>query len=156
LKRAVFSVYTDVFMMKTYSELRRTVARLWRNGCTTYTRVVAPQKRNYFCLSQRKRRTTSARMRVPKMVKNGFNSGLPVSPVFEEDKNPQRNQELTRSPKPSLDREGRIKTILGQFRNKHARYRNRKSWAFNDDLLRLLSCLRAQRFSSSFAHSCPI
>jgi hypothetical protein len=25
-------------------------------------------------------------MRVPKMVKNGFNSGLPVSPVFEEDK----------------------------------------------------------------------
>jgi hypothetical protein len=27
-----------------------------------------------------------ARMRVPKMVKNGFNSGLPVSPVFEEDK----------------------------------------------------------------------
>jgi hypothetical protein len=44
LKRAVFSVYTDVFMMKTYSVLRRTVARLWRNGCTTYTRVVAPQK----------------------------------------------------------------------------------------------------------------
>jgi len=30
-----------------------------------------------------------ARMRVPKMVKNGFNSGLPVSPVFEEDKIPQ-------------------------------------------------------------------
>ena len=36
--------------------------------------------------------------------------------------NPQRNQEQTRSPKPSLDHEGRIKTILGQFRNKHARY----------------------------------
>jgi hypothetical protein len=30
-----------------------------------------------------------ARMRVPKMVKNGFNSGLPVSPVFEEDKIPR-------------------------------------------------------------------
>jgi hypothetical protein len=30
-----------------------------------------------------------ARMRVPKMVKNGFNSGLPVSPVFEEDKIPK-------------------------------------------------------------------
>jgi hypothetical protein len=28
-------------------------------------------------------------MRVPKMVKNGFNSGLPVSPVFEEDKIPK-------------------------------------------------------------------
>jgi len=27
-----------------------------------------------------------ARMCVPKMVKNGFNSGLPVSPVFEETK----------------------------------------------------------------------
>jgi len=30
-----------------------------------------------------------ARMRVPKMVKNGFNSVLPVYPVFEEDKIPQ-------------------------------------------------------------------
>jgi len=30
-----------------------------------------------------------ARMAVPKMVKNGFNSGLPVSPVFEEDKIPK-------------------------------------------------------------------
>jgi hypothetical protein len=28
-------------------------------------------------------------MRVPKMVKNGFNSGLPVYPVFEEDKIPR-------------------------------------------------------------------
>jgi hypothetical protein len=28
-------------------------------------------------------------MRVPKMVKNGFNSGLLVSPVFEEDKIPK-------------------------------------------------------------------
>jgi hypothetical protein len=28
-------------------------------------------------------------MRVPKMVKNGFNSGLPVSSVFEEDKIPK-------------------------------------------------------------------
>jgi len=60
-------------------------------------------------------------MRVPKMVKNGFNSGLLVSPVFEGRQNPQRNQEQTRSPKPSLDHEGRIKTILGQFGNRHAR-----------------------------------
>jgi hypothetical protein len=29
--------------------------------------------------------STIARMCVPKMVKNGFNSSLPVSPVFEED-----------------------------------------------------------------------
>jgi hypothetical protein len=28
-------------------------------------------------------------MRVPKMVKNGFNSVLPVYPVFEEDKIPK-------------------------------------------------------------------
>jgi hypothetical protein len=28
-------------------------------------------------------------MRVPKMAKNGFNSVLPVSPVFEEDKIPK-------------------------------------------------------------------
>jgi hypothetical protein len=28
-------------------------------------------------------------MRVPKMVKNGFNSGLPVSPVLEKDKIPK-------------------------------------------------------------------
>jgi hypothetical protein len=28
-------------------------------------------------------------MRVPKMVKNGFNSVLPVSTVFEEDKIPK-------------------------------------------------------------------
>jgi hypothetical protein len=30
-----------------------------------------------------------ARMRVPKMVKNGFNSGLPVSAVLKEDKIPK-------------------------------------------------------------------
>jgi hypothetical protein len=30
-----------------------------------------------------------ARMRVPKLVKNGFNSVLPVSPVFEETKIPK-------------------------------------------------------------------
>jgi hypothetical protein len=28
-------------------------------------------------------------MRVPKMVKNGFNSGLPVSPVLKKDKIPK-------------------------------------------------------------------
>jgi hypothetical protein len=33
-----------------------------------------------------------ARMRVPKMVKNGFNSGLPVSPVFEQDKIPKKSR----------------------------------------------------------------
>jgi hypothetical protein len=32
---------------------------------------------------------TLARMRVPKMVKNGFNSVLPVSPVFGKDKIPK-------------------------------------------------------------------
>ncbi len=31
-------------------------------------------------------------MRVPKMVKNGFNSVLPVSPVFEEDKTPKKSR----------------------------------------------------------------
>jgi len=61
-------------------------------------------------------------MCVPKMVKNGFNSVLPVSPVFEKRQNTPGNQEQTRSPKPSPGHEGRIKTILGQFRNKHARY----------------------------------
>jgi len=33
-----------------------------------------------------------------------------------------RNQEQIRSRKPSLNHGRRIKTILGQFRNKHARY----------------------------------
>jgi hypothetical protein len=39
-------------------------------------------------------------MRVPKMVKNGFNSGLPVSPVFEEDKIPKeiKNRHEAQSP----------------------------------------------------------
>jgi hypothetical protein len=31
-------------------------------------------------------------MRVPKLVKNGFNSGLPVSPKFEEDKIPTESK----------------------------------------------------------------
>jgi hypothetical protein len=31
----------------------------------------------------------NARMRVHKMVKNGFNSGLPVSPVLKKDKIPK-------------------------------------------------------------------
>ncbi|MGA2309738.1 MAG: hypothetical protein ABSG57_09350 [Candidatus Bathyarchaeia archaeon] len=30
-------------------------------------------------------------MRVPKMVKNGFNSSLPVSPVLEKDKIPEKS-----------------------------------------------------------------
>jgi hypothetical protein len=59
-------------------------------------------------------------MCVPKMVKNGHNSGLPVSPVFEEDKIPKEIKNR-RSPKPPLGHEGRIKTSLGQFRNSHAR-----------------------------------
>jgi hypothetical protein len=33
-----------------------------------------------------------ARMRVPKLVKNGFNSVLPVYPVFEEDKYPKKSR----------------------------------------------------------------
>jgi len=37
-----------------------------------------------------------ARMRVPKMVKNGFNSGLPVSPVFEETKSPKKSRTDTK------------------------------------------------------------
>jgi hypothetical protein len=39
-------------------------------------------------------------MRVPKMVKNGFNSGLPVSPVFEEGKIPKeiKNRHGAQSP----------------------------------------------------------
>jgi hypothetical protein len=35
----------------------------------------------------------------------------------------QRNQEQIGSPKPSLNHGRRIKTILGQFRNRHARYK---------------------------------
>ncbi len=31
-------------------------------------------------------------MFVPKMVKKGFNSGLPVSPVFEETKSPKKSR----------------------------------------------------------------
>jgi hypothetical protein len=39
-------------------------------------------------------------MRVPKMVKNGFDSGLPGSPVFEEDRTPKeiKNRHEAQSP----------------------------------------------------------
>jgi hypothetical protein len=47
-----------------------------------------------FCLWKRR---LVARMCVPKMVKNGFNSGLPVSPVFEEDKIPKEIRNGTKS-----------------------------------------------------------
>jgi len=54
-------------------------------------------------------------MRVPKMVKNGFNSGLQTSP------RPQGIQEQMRSPKLSPNHKRRIKTILHQFSNALAR-----------------------------------
>jgi len=38
----------------------------------------------------------AACMRVPKMAKNGFNSGLPVSPVFEETKSPEKSRTDTK------------------------------------------------------------
>jgi hypothetical protein len=38
----------------------------------------------------------------------------------------QRNQEQIRSPKPSSNHGRRIKTILGQFRNKHGRYKTNR------------------------------
>jgi hypothetical protein len=60
-------------------------------------------------------------MRVPKMVKNGFNSGLPVSPVLEEDKMPNEIKNRHGAQGRPSGHGGRIKTILGQFRNKHAR-----------------------------------
>jgi hypothetical protein len=56
-------------------------------------------------------------MRVPKMVKNGFNSGLPVSPVFEEDKIPKeiRNGHEAQS-RPSIMKanKNRLKPISEQ------------------------------------------
>jgi hypothetical protein len=64
-----------------------------------------------------------ARMRVPKMVKNGFNSVLQTSRV-REGWLPQGIQEQTRSPKLSPNHKRRIKIILDQFRNKHARWHN--------------------------------
>jgi hypothetical protein len=62
-----------------------------------------------------------ARMPVPKMVKNGHNSVLPFLPGLKKTIT-QRNQEQIQNPKPPVDHGRRIKTILGQFRNKHARY----------------------------------
>jgi hypothetical protein len=81
-------------------------------------------------------------MAVPKMAKNGQNSRLHASAGFDKD-SAQRNQEQTRSPKPSLDHEGRIKTILHQFQNKNARLvqtrLNRISGTHNQRLLQF-SC----------------
>jgi hypothetical protein len=37
-----------------------------------------------------------ARMRVPKMVKNGLNSVLPISPVFGKDKTPKKSRTDTK------------------------------------------------------------
>jgi hypothetical protein len=59
-------------------------------------------------------------MLVPKMVKNGLNSVLDVSAVFEQDRYP-RKPRTDMKPIRSLNPERRIKTILGQFRNRHAR-----------------------------------
>jgi hypothetical protein len=59
-------------------------------------------------------------MRVPKMVKNGFNSVLQTS-AGSRRLVAARNSGTMRSPKLSPNHKRRIKTILDQFRNKHAR-----------------------------------
>jgi hypothetical protein len=61
-----------------------------------------------------------ARMLVPKMVKNGFNSVLQTS-AGSRRLVAARNSGTMRSPKLSPNHKRRIKTILDQFRNKHAR-----------------------------------
>jgi len=57
-----------------------------------------------------------ARMRVPKMVKNGFNSVLQTS-AGSRRLVAARNSGTMRSPKLSPNHKRRIKTILDQFRN---------------------------------------
>jgi hypothetical protein len=59
-------------------------------------------------------------MRVPKMVKNGLNSVLHVSASAYEDSYSKKSRTGTK-PTPSLNHGKRIETILGQFRNSHAR-----------------------------------
>ena len=59
-------------------------------------------------------------MRVPKTVKNGFNSVLQTS-AGSRRLVATRNSGTMRSPKLSPNHKRRIKTILDQFRNKHAR-----------------------------------
>jgi hypothetical protein len=46
--------------------------------------------------NDRNRDTEEARMRVPKMVKNGLNSVLPISPVFGKDKTPKKSRADTK------------------------------------------------------------
>jgi hypothetical protein len=58
-----------------------------------------------------------ARMRVPKMVKNGFKSAL----ISRERAACNRRHGHARKPKLSSNLKRRLKTILGQFRNNHAR-----------------------------------
>jgi hypothetical protein len=41
-------------------------------------------------------RAIAARMGVPKMVKNGLNSVLPISPVFGKDKTPKKSRTDTK------------------------------------------------------------
>jgi hypothetical protein len=60
-------------------------------------------------------RSTVARMRVPKMVKNGFNS-VPSARVMS------RGLDTEWKSGTGTKAKGGIKTILGQFRNSHARY----------------------------------
>jgi len=62
-----------------------------------------------------------ARMFVPKMVKNGFGSVLQTS-AGSRRLVAARNSGTMRSPKLSPNHKRRIKTILDQFRNRHARY----------------------------------
>jgi len=59
-------------------------------------------------------------MRVPKMVKNGFNSVLQTS-AGSRRLVAARNSGTMRSPKLSPNHKRPIKTISDQFRNKHAR-----------------------------------
>jgi hypothetical protein len=58
-----------------------------------------------------------ARLLVPKMVKNGFNSVLQTS-VGSRRLVATRNSGTMRSPKLSPNHKRRIKTILDQFRNR--------------------------------------
>jgi len=90
----------------------------------------------------------NARWLVPKMVKNGFNSAFRLQKGWFL----QRKYELRPSSKLNLNPKRRIKTILHQFRNTHARY---KKYGFKNCLNGLMMrcgwdgfcvCRRSTRF----------
>jgi len=63
----------------------------------------------------------SARMAVPKMVKNGFNSFF--HGFFSSGRaDAPKNSKTDAGPWPSPNHERRIKTIFSQFGSRHARY----------------------------------